>query len=78
MKVEAWLVSSENNFKSDGNSWMDLFAPSVINRTMVGVGIMFFQRMWCTTTRINPGQGSNVGLIQNGVESMPCSIMAHR
>jgi hypothetical protein len=41
MKVEAYMAKKDIT----GHSWRDLFSPSLIRRTMIGVGVMFFQRM---------------------------------
>jgi hypothetical protein len=40
MKVEAYMAANDVT----GHGWRDLFGPSLIRRTMIGVGVMFFQR----------------------------------
>lgn len=33
-----------NDMKLEGLAWIDMFKPNVIRRTMIGIGIMFFQQ----------------------------------
>jgi hypothetical protein len=47
MRVEARLVTEQATGK-EGN-WSSLFKPGVIRRTMIGVGVMFFQRKSLTS-----------------------------
>ena len=42
MRVEARLALFF--VKEGGDGWLDLFGPNLINRTMIGVAAMFFQR----------------------------------
>ncbi|KAG8826877.1 hypothetical protein FRC19_006996 [Serendipita sp. 401] len=42
MQVEAKMASELGS--GHGNRWRDLFGPSLIKRTMIGVGVMFFQQ----------------------------------
>jgi len=42
MRVEARLAIISQN--EGGDNWLDLFGPNLINRTMIGVAVMFFQR----------------------------------
>jgi hypothetical protein len=42
MRVEARLVTEQANGKE--RDWANLFKPGLIKRTMIGVGVMFFQR----------------------------------
>lgn len=42
MRVETRLLKAEDN--TNGGRWRDLFGPGLINRTMIGILVMFFQR----------------------------------
>lgn len=42
MRVEARLAL--HFVKEGGDGWANLFGPSLISRTMIGVAAMFFQR----------------------------------
>jgi hypothetical protein len=51
MRVEARLVTEQANGKE--KDWSNLFKSGLIRRTMIGVGVMFFQRKSLTSNGLD-------------------------
>lgn len=75
MQVEAELIKrsapsivDKNPIVAELHRWKRLFSSKVVNRTMIGIMMMFFQRM--SEPFIGKKKVSDV-TSQSGVESMP-------